>query len=118
VKDYVLLVDDDPEIRTGLSHSLDVRGIVTRTATTGEAALEAAQADPPALVFLDFHLPGMEGPEVAARLHELGIAAPAVLMSATVFDLPERAHQLGFAAALAKPFRMADVYALVDRLTA
>jgi DNA-binding response OmpR family regulator len=115
VSSSLLLVDDDPEILAALALILDARGIAYRTAATGEEALTAAQAESPALIFLDLHLPGMDGIEVFTRLQALGISAPTVLMSANARDLHERVGQLGFVATLAKPFSMAEVYALVDR---
>jgi CheY-like chemotaxis protein len=60
----------------------------------------------------------MDGIEVLAKLHGLGIAVPTVLMSANAHDLSARASQNGFVAALPKPFSMAEAYALVDRFAA
>jgi DNA-binding response OmpR family regulator len=64
----VLVVDDDPEIRTLLSEILSADGIRCETAADGATAVQLAQSLRPQLVLLDLSLPGVSGDEVFARL--------------------------------------------------
>jgi len=60
---------------------LRARGYEVSTATTGHAALEAVDRQPPQLVILDLGLPDLDGIEVARRLRE-GRAIPILVLSA------------------------------------
>ena len=115
VSGYVLVVDDDPAILEALATLLALENQICRTAATGEAAIEAAAAEPPALILLDWNLPGLNGVDVFRKLRADGINSPTVLMSATIGDLSERAQAHGFDASLTKPFTLAQVTALLDR---
>ncbi len=64
----VLVVDDEPKIRTVLRGYLEADGFQVREAADGEAALASVAADPPDLVILDVMLPGLDGIEVLRRL--------------------------------------------------
>ncbi|HET8733961.1 MAG TPA: response regulator [Anaeromyxobacteraceae bacterium] len=64
----VLVVDDEPEIRTLLERALAARGFEVETAPDGEEALARVAARRPALVLLDAMLPRIHGFEVARRL--------------------------------------------------
>jgi DNA-binding response OmpR family regulator len=64
----VLVVDDEPPIRTVLRGYLEAEGFKVYEASDGEAALASVRADPPDLVLLDIMLPGMDGLEVLRRL--------------------------------------------------
>ncbi|MCW2615493.1 MAG: response regulator [Frankiales bacterium] len=57
----LLLVEDDPAIRTALSRALTARGHGVRTEATGMAGLQAAVDDRPDLVVLDLGLPDVDG---------------------------------------------------------
>ena len=61
-------MDDDEKLRALLVELLARAGYRVHTAATGEAALDAARAGPPALVVLDVQLPGMSGYEVCRAL--------------------------------------------------
>jgi CheY-like chemotaxis protein len=64
----VLVVDDDPEIVSLVSLRLGKRGYHVVTATDGNAALETARRERPALIVLDVMMPGKTGWEVARAL--------------------------------------------------
>jgi sigma-B regulation protein RsbU (phosphoserine phosphatase) len=66
--DRILVVDDDALSRRLLHHALDKAGYDCREASDGTAALEMVQAQPPALLLLDFDMPGLNGADVLRQL--------------------------------------------------
>jgi CheY-like chemotaxis protein len=65
----ILVVDDDPSMRTILSLSLRLFGYVTLAAGEGEAALAIAREHPEIrLVILDVIMSGLSGKELAEQL--------------------------------------------------
>ncbi len=66
----VLVVDDEPHIRTVLRGYLEADGNAVREAGDGETALRLAQEQHPDLVLLDVMLPGMDGLEVMRLLRQ------------------------------------------------
>ena len=64
----VLVVDDEPHIRTVLRGYLEDGGLAVSEAADGESALAAARADEPDIVLLDVMLPGIDGLETLRRL--------------------------------------------------
>jgi DNA-binding response OmpR family regulator len=63
----VLVVDDEPHIRTVLRGYLEADGFAVSEAADGETALAKLRSDPPDLVLLDVMLPGIDGLEVLRR---------------------------------------------------
>src|SRR5438309_590602 len=70
-----------PAILATMAPLLRARGYEVSTATTGHAALDAVDRQPPQLVILDLGLPDLDGIEVCRRLRE-GRAVPIVVLSA------------------------------------
>jgi DNA-binding response OmpR family regulator len=64
----ILVVEDDAAVRDVVEHSLSREGMGTRTAASGEAALEALKEGGFDLVVLDVMLPGVDGIEVCREL--------------------------------------------------
>jgi DNA-binding response OmpR family regulator len=60
----VLVVDDEPHIRTVLRGYLEAAGFAVSEAVDGPAAVDEVRRDPPDLVLLDVMLPGRDGLEV------------------------------------------------------
>jgi DNA-binding response OmpR family regulator len=77
----VLLVDDEEEFVSTLAERLNLRGIQTRIATTGDDALRVVRADPPQIIVLDVMMPGMSGLEVLQRLRADFPQIPVILLS-------------------------------------
>src|SRR5205814_8576394 len=64
----VLVVDDDPNIRSLLQQELTEAGYVVRLAEDGRKALALIREEIPGLVILDVMMPEMNGFDVAAVL--------------------------------------------------
>ena len=65
---YVLLVDDDAALLKLMTRQLVREGVEVRTAATGEEAIRAAEAEPPALLVLDVGLPKHDGFDVVGAM--------------------------------------------------
>lgn len=70
----VLIVDDDPSIRSMLGFLFDDEGFTVREAADGLDALEAITADPPDAMVLDLMMPRVDGHEVLRERREQGLA--------------------------------------------
>lgn len=77
----VLVVDDDERLVASIRRVLAYEGFRVRTASTGLAGLQLAREEEPDLVILDVMLPGLDGLEVARRLHSGG-GVPVLMVSA------------------------------------
>jgi CheY-like chemotaxis protein len=67
---HVLLVDDDPALLSVMTRQIAREGIEVRTATTGEEAIRAAEAEPPTLIVLDVGLPERDGFDVVDAMRQ------------------------------------------------
>ena len=112
----ILLVDDDPHIRSLGRELLEKQGYVVETAKEGEEVLEKFhQGKFPDLVILDYHLPGMSGLEVCQRLKILDPRAK-VLVASGFFSEREidQLRAAGASGFLHKPFRLRELMSLVE----
>jgi len=119
----ILVVDDDPKIRTVVRRGLAYEGYRVVEAASGEEALEKAREHLPDLVVLDLMLPGIDGLEVTRRLRAGGDEL-AILMLTARDEVRDRVEGLETGADdyLVKPFSfeelLARVHALLRRRTA
>lgn len=74
----ILIVDDEPHLRTLIQQALEEledEGVELLTASNGEDALETICDEQPNLVFLDVMMPKKNGFDVCdAAKHELGLS--------------------------------------------
>ncbi|MFC7305807.1 response regulator [Streptomyces monticola] len=82
----VLLIEDDPAVRKGVTLALRRRGHEVETAASGEDGLRALDTFRPDLVLLDLMLPGMSGLEVCRRIRETR-QLPLIILSARGDDI-------------------------------
>jgi two-component system chemotaxis response regulator CheY len=117
----VLIVDDDQFIRRLIATTLeDVAEFELHEAGDGIQALEVAQRERPALVFLDVDMPGLNGIETCRRLRTDGATSDStiVMLTAAHGDTVEgQAEEAGADLFLTKPFSPLDLLNLVDRLS-
>jgi len=77
----ILVVDDEATVREVLRRYLEREGYAVLEAADGRQALAAFEEQPPALVILDWMLPGMDGLEVADELRRLQ-RVPIIMLTA------------------------------------
>jgi len=115
----VLVVDDSPTIRAVLGRMLEVDGYEVVRAADGEGALEMARAEPPAMIFLDIVLPGMNGFAVLRSLrHDAATQHIPIVMISGNQQATEQFYVQRFGADdfISKPFGHAEVARSIDRL--
>jgi DNA-binding response OmpR family regulator len=69
----ILIVDDEAHLRMLIQQTLEEledEGVELLTASNGEEALEAIQAEAPKLVFLDVMMPKLSGFDVCSRVKQ------------------------------------------------
>jgi two-component system nitrogen regulation response regulator NtrX len=81
MKPSILIVDDEPGVRTALSGVLRDEGYDVDAVSSGEDCLERVTRAAFDLIVLDVWLPGMDGLATLARLRERQIDAQIVLIS-------------------------------------
>jgi CheY-like chemotaxis protein len=88
MSEYVLVVDDHPEVRRLIIDVLQYLEIEGRAVGSGEEAVALVKADPPLAIVLDLMMPGMDGFSTITRLHReaKGKPTPIILLSAIALD--------------------------------
>ncbi|MBI3332538.1 MAG: response regulator [Candidatus Omnitrophica bacterium] len=120
-KPKILVVDDEPDARQALAHSLRAKGYEVLEAAGGAEVLERAKAEWPTLIILDILLPDVAGTEVLDRLKKdpLTRAIPVLLLTAkpdVVEQIPllrEKSRQYRY---VDKPERTEDLLAIVHNM--
>jgi FixJ family two-component response regulator len=104
------VVDDDASVRGALEGLFDSVGLDTQTYAAALDFLATRLADKPGCVVIDVRLPDMNGLEFQARLTQMGVRLPVVMMTG-YGDIPMsvRAMKRGAVDFLAKPFRDQDM---------
>lgn len=112
----VLLVDDEPSIRTICRVNLEGDGLAVNEAQDGVEALEEVKRERPALVLLDVMMPGVDGWGVAEQLaeDEETREIPVVFLSArAAHEDRVRAQELGAVGYVVKPFDPIELAGIV-----
>jgi DNA-binding response OmpR family regulator len=108
----LLLVDDDPAVRSAVSQALEEDGHAVAVAEGGRAALALLRQGPlPDLLIVDLGLRDMGGAELVAEVRRMAPGLPILIASGA----GEHAAEFGLPV-LAKPFRAAELRAKVAAL--
>lgn len=114
----VLVVEDDPKMRTLLVQGLEENGFTVDSAVDGQQALSmAVQMDHDAMV-LDLMLPGVDGLTVCRRMRAQGSSMPILMLTARS-AVPDRIRGLDVGADdyLTKPFDFQELLARLRSIT-
>jgi CheY-like chemotaxis protein len=114
---HVLVVEDNERNMKLVRDVLRATGYTTLEATTGEDAVELAQAHEPALVLMDVQLPGIDGLEALRRLRQDELTASIPVLAVTAQAMSgdrERFLEAGFDGYLSKPIDVAELIQVVQ----
>jgi two-component system response regulator ChvI len=100
----IAVVDDDQNILTSVSMTLEAEGYGTVTYADGHSALDGLQSDPPDLAILDIKMPRMDGMETFRRLREKS-DLPVIFLTSKAEGIDELfAFKMGADDFVRKPF--------------
>jgi two-component system C4-dicarboxylate transport response regulator DctD len=77
----VLIVDDEDTLRRSLKRQLVALGCDVLEASEGAHAIQVAADAGPSVIFLDLHMPGIDGHTLLRRLPISGVRSTIVVMS-------------------------------------
>lgn len=112
----VLIVDDEPQIRTSLRGILAEEGLRVLEAEDGRQALALIARESPELVILDIWMPDVDGLQVLQQLHG-DSSSPAVIMISGHGNIEAavKATKLGAFDFIEKPFSLDGLLRVVNR---
>ncbi|MCP4590270.1 MAG: response regulator [bacterium] len=111
----VLIVDDEPNMRTTLRDILQDEGYETATAATGEEAVQMCRRRAYDVILMDVRMPGMNGVEAFREIRRDQAGARVILMTAhSVDELKHLAIEEGAVAFLPKPLNVEGVLELIS----
>lgn len=113
----ILVVDDNPAVRHYLRAILEQQSSwqVCGEARTGGEALRRVQQSPPDLILLDFHMPDLNGLDVAREISRFWPKIPILMITVHLNkQLATAAREVGIRGACAK----SDVGSIVEAVQA
>jgi two-component system, cell cycle sensor histidine kinase and response regulator CckA len=106
----ILLVEDQEPVRAVISRTLSGLGYTVQVAANADEALHMAAGAAPSLLITDVHLPGLDGPGLAAQVTAAHPGVAVLFVSGSAGETMVDAGVLGEDAAfLAKPFTSDDL---------
>ena len=114
----VLLVDDDESTCDALQRLLTRMGYTTTCATSGRAALDAAETLHPDVIVLDWMMPEMDGLEVLRRLRSAPATKDVPVLLYSAVDNPDllgEAAKLGAQECVLKSGGFYPLYERIER---
>jgi DNA-binding response OmpR family regulator len=114
---HVLVVEDEPQMRSMLTDNLEFEGYRVTAVATGEDALQAVTSRNYALLLVDVMLPGISGFDVCQRLRARGLHTPIVVLTARTQESDRvLGLDLGADDYVSKPFSVRELLARVRAL--
>jgi DNA-binding response OmpR family regulator len=113
----LLIIEDDPAIRTGLKESFINEGYSVSDADTGNLGFELAKNNNFDLIILDLILPGKDGIEICKDLRNDGVKTPIIMVTSRKEEIDKiLGLEIGADDYLTKPFSIRELQARVKAL--
>lgn len=122
----ILVIDDQPQVRTAVSLALRAKGFEVVTAENGHAGLRAFRTSPFDLAIVDIFMPEMDGVKLIKAVRQRNPNFPVIAVSGvhlrgserTALDLFPLAPELSDVVCLQKPFGPAELMQAIGKVTA
>ncbi len=106
----ILVVDDEPGVRSSLSAILTDEGFEVETVESGEECLVVVGQEPFQAIFLDVWLPGCDGLETLKSMRRTGVDAAVIMISGhATIETAVRATKMGAHDFVEKPLSLEKV---------
>lgn len=110
----ILIIDDDPNMVTGLRDNLEIEGHQVVTAKNLLEARSAISHQRPDLILLDVMLPDGDGASFCRQLRQAGSATPIIMLTAKGQEMDKVAGlEVGADDYVVKPFALRELLARV-----
>lgn len=118
----VLVIDDEPTIRTEIREVLERRGYEVSEAENGRMGLQAVETLSPDIVITDILMPEMDGIELVQILQRRDVPPKTIVMSSGgadgYLDYLDYAKKFGACTVIAKPMDLRELLGAVESLLA
>lgn len=114
---HILIVDDEPQIRTFVATGLQLAGHTIADAANGREAVQKLLAETFDLVITDIAMPEREGLETVVNIRRQRIQTPVIVMSGIPSESAlylRAAEQLGASRSITKPFTVPQLLEIVN----
>ena len=113
----ILIIEDDPAIRTGLKETFTTEGYNVSDAETGTKGFELAGKHDFDLIVLDLILPGKDGIEICKELRSDGVKTPIIMVTSRKEEIDKiLGLEIGADDYVTKPFSIRELLARVKAL--
>lgn len=117
LKNGILIIDDEKNIRMTLSQALQLFKVPIHTAMNGEEALVKMKAESFDIVLLDLKMPGMNGIEVLEKIRENWPSVKVMIITAHgTMEAAVDAMKLGAVDFIQKPFSVKEIRNMVSQV--
>ncbi len=119
MKSTILIVEDEAAIVTMLKYNLEKEGFDVVSAESGEEGLEILKQEKPALILLDWMLPGMSGVDVCKEIRKDVAASdvPVIMLTARSEEADKvKGLSVGADDYVTKPFSVLELVARIKSL--
>ena len=114
----ILIIDDEPNIRSLMVQGLSLEGFEVFSAADGNTGLEILKKNKPSLIFLDLNLPQISGLEILKQIKLISPETVVIMLSGGQDeDVAKEAIELGAYDYVTKPISLRKLIdEFVDRI--
>jgi len=111
----VLVVDDEPVIRSLFKDFLTDEGYHVETVSNGQEAVEIVKQKKFSIAFMDVHMPIMNGLEALIQMKQIQPELTVVMMDSFPDELALEAEKRGAVTCIHKPFNIKEVTGMIKQ---